>query len=106
MVGRPRSTECDHAILDAALAEYAERGLDGFSVDAVAARAGVSKATIYRRYPSKVELVVAAAFTLAEEIAPVNAIGELRADLTSMLRSLARLLSDPLLGAAKRMMIA
>ncbi|HEY1737864.1 MAG TPA: helix-turn-helix domain-containing protein, partial [Acidimicrobiia bacterium] len=59
MVGRPRSAECDRAILEAALAEYAVRGLEAMSVDAVAARAGVSKATIYRRYPSKVELVMA-----------------------------------------------
>jgi AcrR family transcriptional regulator len=106
VVGRPRSTECDHAILDAALAEYATRGLEGMSVDAVAARAGVSKATIYRRYPSKVELVVAAAFVIAEETAPTVDTGVLRDDLLVSLRNLARILSDPLLGAAKRMMIS
>ena len=59
--GRPRSIACDQAILRAALDEYAERGYDGMSVDAVAARAGVGKATIYRRYQCKTDLVMAAA---------------------------------------------
>jgi AcrR family transcriptional regulator len=105
-MGRPRSIECDHAILEAALAEYARRGLDGMSVDAVAARAGVSKATIYRRYPSKVELVVAAAFTIAEETAPKPDTGSLRGDLTTALQNLRNLLDDPVLGAATRMLVA
>ncbi|HWS44605.1 MAG TPA: TetR/AcrR family transcriptional regulator [Acidimicrobiia bacterium] len=103
--GRPRSTECDRAILDAAITEYAERGLEGMSVDAVAARAGVSKATIYRRYPSKVELVVAAALMLAEATAPKPDTGSLRGDLLTSLRNLRRLLDDPVLGAATRMLV-
>src|SRR5690606_37664366 len=106
MAGRPRSVECDRAIVEAALVEYAARGLDGMSVDAVAARAGVSKATIYRRYPSKVELVVAAAFTMAEETAPKRDTGSLRSDLTTGLRNLRNLLDDPVLGAATRMLVA
>ena len=103
--GRPRSAECDRAILAAALGEYAERGLEGMSVDAVAARAGVSKATIYRRYPSKVELVVAAAFTLASEVAIKPDTGTLRGDLTASLRSLRAMLDDPVLGSATRMLV-
>jgi AcrR family transcriptional regulator len=101
MVGRPRSAECDRVILDAALSEYATRGLDGMSVDAVAARAGVSKATIYRRYPSKIELVLAAACAMAEEAAPRPHTGTLRGDLTATLQNLRRMLTDPVLGAAK-----
>ena len=65
--GRPRSIECDQAILRAALDEYAERGYDGMSVDAVAARAGVGKATIYRRYQCKTDLVMAAAAAVVHE---------------------------------------
>jgi len=105
VAGRPRSAECDHAILDAALAEYAARGLEGMSVDAVAARAAVSKATIYRRYPSKEKLVVAAAFTIAEENAPALDTGSLRGDLIASLQNLRRLLTDPVLGPAKRMLL-
>jgi AcrR family transcriptional regulator len=58
--GRPRSTEAERAILDATVALYAERGMAGLSVEAVAARAGVAKTTIYRRWPAKEELVLAA----------------------------------------------
>ena len=105
MPGRPRSPECDHAILDAALAEYAANGLDGMSVDAVAARAGVGKATIYRRYPSKAALVVAAALKAADEQAPIADTGSVRGDLTTALRNLRRLLDDPVVGAAKRMLL-
>ena len=105
MAGRPRSTQCDHAILGAALAEYAERGLEGMSVDAVAARAGVGKATIYRRYPSKVELVAAAAFSVCVESTPTADTGSLRGDLVAVLRNLRRMLEDPVLGAAKRMLV-
>jgi AcrR family transcriptional regulator len=103
--GRPRSAECDRVILEAALAEYAAHGLEGMSVDAVAARAGVSKATIYRRYPSKVELVVAAAFEIAEDKAPKPDTGSLRGDITASLTNLCRLLEDPVLGAATRMLL-
>ncbi len=104
-MARPRSTQCDRAILDAALAEYARNGLDGMSVDAVAARGGVSKATIYRRYPSKAVLVVAAANAAAEEQAPIPDTGSVRGDMTTALRNLRRLLDDPILGAAKRMLL-
>ena len=56
--GRPRSTEADRAISDATLALLAEVGLGALSVEDVAARAGVSKATIYRRFPSREALIV------------------------------------------------
>lgn len=105
MAGRPRSPVCDHSILDAALAEYAANGLDGMSVDAVAARAGVSKATIYRRYPSKAALVAAAACKAADEHAAMPDTGSVRGDLTIALQNLRRLLDDPVVGAAKRMLL-
>ena len=56
--GRPRSERADEAIVDAALALVTVEGFDRLSMDAVAARAGVSKATIYRRWPSKEALVI------------------------------------------------
>ena len=51
--GRPRSQEADRAILTAAAELLAERGLAAMSIEEVAARAGVGKTTIYRRWPSK-----------------------------------------------------
>src|SRR6185437_11155783 len=51
--GRPRSAEADRAILTATADLLAERGLAAMSIEEVAARAGVGKTTIYRRWPSK-----------------------------------------------------
>lgn len=58
--GRPRSEEAHQAILDATLALLAEVGFSALTVEGVAQRAGVGKATIYRRWPSKLPLVVEA----------------------------------------------
>jgi AcrR family transcriptional regulator len=57
-VGRPRSVEADAAIATAALAVLAESGFEGVTVEAVAARAGVARSTVYRRFPGKPELLV------------------------------------------------
>ena len=59
-VGRPRSAEADAAIVRSTLELLREEGFRGLSVEAVRARAGVGKATIYRRYPDKSALVRAA----------------------------------------------
>jgi AcrR family transcriptional regulator len=58
--GRPRDPEADRAILQATIDTLAEDCYEGLSIEGVAARAGVGKTTIYRRWPSKAELVVAA----------------------------------------------
>jgi AcrR family transcriptional regulator len=65
--GRPRSAAADDAIVAAALELVAEEGIGGLSVEAVAARAGVGKATIYRRWSCKAELVDAAFTHLSEQ---------------------------------------
>lgn len=103
--GRPRDPACDKAILDATLAEYAEGGLEGLSVDAVAARAGVSKATIYRRYPSKLDLIIAAVVAMSDETAPRDDTGSLRGDLEAMMHGMRDVLEDPVHGQAKRMLL-
>ena len=56
--GRPRSERADRAIIDAALSLFAERGVEGLCIEEVAARAGVGKATIYRRWPGKEDLLL------------------------------------------------
>ncbi|MEO6578167.1 MAG: TetR/AcrR family transcriptional regulator [Candidatus Limnocylindria bacterium] len=58
--GRPRDPASDRAILAAAFELLRDIGYQGLSIEAVAAAAGVAKTTIYRRYASKRELVVAA----------------------------------------------
>ena len=57
-LGRPRDPEADRAILEATIELLSEDGFDGLSIEAVAARAGVGKTTVYRRWPSKIPLVV------------------------------------------------
>jgi AcrR family transcriptional regulator len=61
--GRPRDPDVDRAILAATFAQLVEVGYGGLSIEAVAAAAGVGKTTIYRRWPSKRDLVVAALAT-------------------------------------------
>lgn len=58
--GRPRDPDVDAAILDAALRLLERVGYQGMSIAAVAAEAGVGRPSLYRRYRSKAELVVAA----------------------------------------------
>ena len=56
--GRPRDPEVELAILEATIELLAEDGFGGLSIEAVAARARVGKTTVYRRWPSKIPLVV------------------------------------------------
>lgn len=56
--GRPRDPEADRAILQATIELLGEEGYEGLSIEGVAARAGVGKTTVYRRWPSKEPLVV------------------------------------------------
>lgn len=85
--GRPRSARVDEAILDAARAELAERGYARMSVDAVAARAGVSKPTVYLRHAGKAELATAALAAQQGRALPRPS-GDTRADLVAHLRHL------------------
>ena len=96
--GRPRSATAHAAILDAAVALFVERGSDGMSMEAVAAMAGVGKATIYRRWPSKEDLVVdAVAQVFTEPVRPDT--GTVRQDLVESTRELHALMSSGLTGA-------
>jgi AcrR family transcriptional regulator len=104
--GRPRSAIADEAIREAAVELFAERGFEGLSVDEVAARAGVSKATIYRRYASKVDLVVEAASCLAALEVAFPDTGNLRADLRSFGRALIKGLKTSPAGRVMPVMIS
>jgi AcrR family transcriptional regulator len=92
--GRPRDPATDEAILRATLSMLAEGGYDGLSIDGIAARAGVGKATIYRRWASKEEVVAAAARRLSEEV-PAPDTGDLRRDLAGIVDGLATVFAEP-----------
>ncbi|HWE65004.1 MAG TPA: TetR/AcrR family transcriptional regulator [Acidimicrobiales bacterium] len=93
--GRPRSAEAHRAILDAVLVLLAEQGFGGLSVEGVAARAGVGKATVYRRWRSKVPLVIEALDTVASERISAPDTGSVRGDLTEFLSQLVRAMDGP-----------
>lgn len=83
--GRPRSAVAERAILDATMHLVAEQGsLAGLSIEAVAQEAGVGKATIYRRWPNKEALVIAA-LEAAEQPLPELPGDNVRDDLVLLL---------------------
>ena len=93
--GRPRSEKARKAILEAAVELLLARGLTSVSMDAVAEKAGVSKATIYRWWPSKETLALDALYTewTATSPAPRDT-GTLRGDLLALLRPWARVVGQ------------
>jgi AcrR family transcriptional regulator len=93
--GRPREARADRAIRTAALELMAERGVHSVRMDDVASRAGVGKATIYRRYRSKDQLVTDAVAALVNEI-DVPDTGSTREDLLVLMREAVALYSDSL----------
>jgi AcrR family transcriptional regulator len=95
--GRPRDERADAAIVAAALELLAEVGVHRFRMDDVAGRAAVGKATIYRRYPSKEQLVAAAVASIVSEIALPNT-GTTRDDLLSLMRDAVAVYSRPRAG--------
>jgi AcrR family transcriptional regulator len=82
--GRPRDPKADEAIMRATMDELCEHGFAGLTVDGVAARAGVGKATIYRRWSSKTRLVVEAAMSVLP-VLELPDTGNVRDDLIELL---------------------
>jgi AcrR family transcriptional regulator len=95
--GRPRSEEAHRAILDATLALLVEIGYSALTVEGIAQRAGVGKATIYRRWPSKLPLVIEA-FGELPTFEPSD-LGDLAADLDHILRGYLRVYNTSPLNA-------
>ena len=85
--GRPRSPGAESRILAAALEEYVERGWAGFTMDAVARRAGVGKSTVYLRWQDKLVLLIDAVSVRTGELEDVDT-GTLRGDLEHLAASL------------------
>ena len=92
--GRPRSEQAEQAILDATLEAVGDRGIDGVSCEDVAARAGVGKATLYRRWPGKEDLLIAA-FAALKRPLPEPRGESVRDDLIAMLEVMAEDADDP-----------
>jgi AcrR family transcriptional regulator len=88
--GRPRDLETTASILRAALDLGEERGFDSLSVEGVAARAGVAKTTIYRRWPNVWAIGMDAFLAEVTRLAPIQARATARESLAASMRLLAR----------------
>jgi AcrR family transcriptional regulator len=93
--GRPRDPETDTKITRAAAELLLQRGFDKTTVDEVAARAGVGKATVYRRWPSKEDLAVAAMETLYSSEFPEPDTGSVEGDLAALFRAFIAFVNTP-----------
>jgi AcrR family transcriptional regulator len=104
--GRPRSEQADQAILAAAAEILAERGLGGMSIEEVASRAGVGKATIYRRWASRGALALDAFLVEFRSQQPLPQTGSLRGDLLAALRAWIRSVTRTSVGPTLASLIA
>jgi AcrR family transcriptional regulator len=91
--GRPRSEQADRAIIEAALSLFAESGAEGLCIEKVAARAGVGKATIYRRWPGKEDLLLDAMAALKQPLPQPRGVS-VREDLVTLLDAMLREFAD------------
>jgi len=95
--GRPRDPDLDRRIVEATLELLAEGGYDSLTIEAVAALAGVGKASVYRRFPGKEELVIEAVASLTEQPEPVVGAG-VRDELVTLLEVIRRKSDSSLAG--------
>ncbi len=96
---RPRDETVDRVIREATAALLAEGGYAQLTVEGVAARAGVAKTTIYRRWPSKAELVFGT-MVHPDELGPAPHTGRFRTDLATVLEFIARDIAAATVGQA------
>jgi AcrR family transcriptional regulator len=104
--GRPRSGRADRAILDAARELLIAEGYAGLRLEHVAARAGVGKATIYRRWTSKSQLAQALLSDLASPHIAVADTGDTREELLACVVNPMRALTDSDFGPVIRAMLS
>jgi len=93
-MSRPLSADAHDKMLRAAKTIVRERGLDGFTVDAVAVASGVAKTTIYRHFESSNELLLAALSDTVGEVPDIDT-GDPRADLIELLQRYVSMVSQP-----------
>ena len=104
--GRPRSDRAHRAILDAALTHLIKEGFADLRLEHVAAQAGVGKATIYRRWPSKEALVLDLLMQLAAPHIAIEDIGDTRAELLSAVTNAMRAVTDTPFGPVVRALLS
>jgi AcrR family transcriptional regulator len=93
-----RSARSDKAILDATRELLAEGGVRDLTVEGVAARAGVAKTTIYRRWRGKHELALAVLIDMVEQVVATPDLGDTRAELVSFVDAAVTILGSTIMG--------
>jgi AcrR family transcriptional regulator len=96
----------ERAILDATREILAEKGVHHLTVEGVAARSGVAKTTIYRRWRSKDELALAVLLRMIEDIDEVPDLGDARAELIGFVGGAVEILGTTLMGQVMRGLIS
>src|SRR4051794_32740038 len=96
-LGTPKS-RTEAAILDATRELLAQSGVHGLTMEGVAARLGVAKTTIYRRWRSKDELALAVLLDMVAQIVEVPDVGDVRQELVTFVDGAVRILGTTLMG--------
>lgn len=95
---QPTRSRTEEAIIDATRELLAESGVQRLTVEGVAARAGVAKTTIYRRWRSKDELALAVLIDMVDKVAAVPDLGDTRAELVAFLNGGVKILGSTMMG--------
>ena len=101
-----RSARTEKAILDAARELLAENGVRALTVEGVAARSGVAKTTIYRRWRGKDELALAVLIDMVEKVVATPDLGDTRAELISFVDAAVKILGSTLMGRVMQGLIS
>src|SRR3954451_20253856 len=96
----------DEAIIEATRELLIEEGVHRLTIEGVAARAGVAKTTIYRRYRSKHELALAVLFDMVQRVVAVEDSGDTRAELITFVDGAVRVLESTLMGRVMRGLVS
>jgi AcrR family transcriptional regulator len=96
--GRPRTPRTEQAILEAARELLAEGGVRDLTIEGVAARAGVAKTTIYRRWRSKHELALAVLIAIGDDMPAAPELGDTRAELVALVEAAIATFGSTLMG--------
>jgi len=102
--GRPRDATIEHRVLEEALRQFGKRGWSGLAIDKIAAATGVGKASIYLRWDSKEELVLAAIDQIGPQATDADT-GTLTGDLRVMITELYELYTSDLGAGVQRFML-
>jgi AcrR family transcriptional regulator len=104
--GRPRSSAAELAILQATRELLVDGGVQKLTVEGVAARAGVAKTTIYRRWRDKDELALAVVLDMVERVVELPELGDTRAELLAFVGAAVEVLGSTLMGRVMQGLIS